>query len=437
MEITGIFDQGFWTVEVLQATSTYPAIWHGCLALAAIHKRQRLMPADTSIKHARKRLYVFALQQYNLSLSHLMVIIRNRAPIYSQRETMLFCCLLFTGICSLLGDPKPALMHTKGGLQMYYEWKFYKELDSPSPDNTTGKRIFSPEALNAIISSSEVQMITRVGGQYTPKWRREQMLQRCSRRPFKSVSQAYLELQPLASGLLEVMRFSGVPSEIRPIEAQPDVFFQHRQELSLWKHKLDVLRAQNKSQGLSLDGFDLVEVNWLALHMCLRATANADEVAWDQFLPDFTRIMDVYEDVVQRATKSRIEKREAGSVFSLTSVMCEMLAFVGSNCRDRIVRRRAIALLKKWPQKDGIWDTGLIATMCEAKAQIEEGAALCPDKNCPCIVEDFICNDHRIASSPMEFDDDGNTIIQLTTVREWKMGKPGKKLVLAKRHVRV
>lgn len=237
------------------------------------------------------------------------------------------------------------------------------------------------------------------------------MVQRCSRMSFKSVSQAYLELQSLASGLLEVMRFSGVPSDTDPTEAQPDVFFQHRQELSLWKHKLDVLRAHNKSQGLPLDGFDLVEVNWLALHMCLRATANADEIAWDQYLPDFTHIMDVYEDVVKCAAKSRREKREAGSVFSLTSDLCEMLTFVGSNCRNPIARRRAIALLKEWPQKDGIWDTGLIATMCEAKTQLEEGATLCPDKNCPCIVEDFICNDHRIASSAVEFDDDSHTTI--------------------------
>lgn len=124
LQITGIFDQAFWTVEVLQATSIYSAIWHGCLALAAINKRKRLMAADSSVQNTRNKLYVFALQQYNLSLSQLMVIIRNRAPTYSQRETMLFCCLLFTGICSLLGDAKQALMHAKAGLQMYYECNF-------------------------------------------------------------------------------------------------------------------------------------------------------------------------------------------------------------------------------------------------------------------------------------------------------------------------
>ena len=139
------------------------------MCFAAIYKRQRLFPTETSVEQTKKKLYVFALQQYYLSLTHLMVIIRNRAPTYPQRETMLFCCLLFAGICSLLGDPKQALMHTRGALQMYNEWKFYEELETPSADNTTSKRIFSSEALNAIVSSSEVQMITIIGGRCTPE----------------------------------------------------------------------------------------------------------------------------------------------------------------------------------------------------------------------------------------------------------------------------
>ncbi|MBE3048675.1 hypothetical protein IMZ48_40490, partial [Candidatus Bathyarchaeota archaeon] len=123
--VAGPFDQSFWTVDLLRATQGHAAIWHASIAVAAMYKRYTI-PAGGSTSGLRKGLYEFALGQYNASITGLVGVARAENPSPDDKEVILATSVLYSGLCSLRGDPKEAFLHMRSGLGLFRQWKHWE-----------------------------------------------------------------------------------------------------------------------------------------------------------------------------------------------------------------------------------------------------------------------------------------------------------------------
>lgn len=94
----------------------------------------------------------------------------------------------------------------------------------------------------------------------------------------------------------------------------------------------------------------------------LKRTVVDDQTMWDEFLPSFTYIVELASSLTLASTAS----------FSLDLGIIGPLYEVASRCRDPIIRREAIRLLKRTQRQEGVWNASLTAMVAERVVAIEE-----------------------------------------------------------------
>jgi hypothetical protein len=116
------------------------------------------------------------------------------------------------------------------------------------------------------------------------------------------------------------------------------------------------------------------EIGFLSLQ--LGRTYFDDQTLWDQFLPLFNQITSLAADLLEFGSKSR-----RYPTFSLDMGIVGPLYEVASRCRDPVIRRKAISLMKSRCMQEGVWNSILTARVAETLVEIEE-EGLCEVKTC-------------------------------------------------------
>ena len=93
-----------------------------------------------------------------------------------------------------------------------------------------------------------------------------------------------------------------------------------------------------------------------------------DQMAWDQFIPVFDRIVSLASLIVDSDSTFQ------GSIpsFCLDSNIVAPLYAVAHRCRDPLIRREAVSMLRKFPVLEGMWDSVLTTKVAETVIAIEE-----------------------------------------------------------------
>lgn len=92
------------------------------------------------------------------------------------------------------------------------------------------------------------------------------------------------------------------------------------------------------------------------------------QLLWDKLLPHFSLIVDLVEEIFA----SPVHLMDNGPSFSLDLGLVGPLYEVAARCRDPVIRRRAIALLKVQARQEGVWNSVLTAKVAERVVEIEE-----------------------------------------------------------------
>lgn len=102
----------------------------------------------------------------------------------------------------------------------------------------------------------------------------------------------------------------------------------------------------------------------------------ADEETWDLYMQECEDIVQFAEAIVDLDDSKRGNPANRKNDFSLDMSLVGPVYSVAHRCRDPILRRRAIALLKKAQRQDGVWDSTIAAKVAERIVAIEEGAVV-------------------------------------------------------------
>jgi hypothetical protein len=114
-------------------------------------------------------------------------------------------------------------------------------------------------------------------------------------------------------------------------------------------------------------GATLLRIHALTLELCIRATRleNSGLQSYDVFLPEYCEIVGLCQTVTIHPRFVRSYVFDAGIV--------PILFLVVVKCRDKMVRREAIAVLKAAsPRREGLWDSMMVARIGEALVKAEE-----------------------------------------------------------------
>lgn len=107
------------------------------------------------------------------------------------------------------------------------------------------------------------------------------------------------------------------------------------------------------------------EIGFMSIQ--LGRTYFEDQTLWDQFLALFNRIISLASEILDYDSKSR-----RYPTFSLDMGIVGPLYEVASRCRDPVLRRKAISLLKSRCMQEGVWNSILTAKVAERLVEIEE-----------------------------------------------------------------
>jgi len=89
----------------------------------------------------------------------------------------------------------------------------------------------------------------------------------------------------------------------------------------------------------------------------------------DKHIPDFRRIVELARPIVKEQKRREVRRKPH---FTFDTGLVPSLHVVGKFCRDRVIRREAIALLKEMNNVEEAWDSNGLAQMDEQLMEVEE-----------------------------------------------------------------
>ncbi len=390
----GYCESSFWDRVILQTSYTEPAVRHAVMALGSLHEflcsQDAAMNRDTNHDSLR-----FSLQQYNKAIA--LITHGHPAGTTPSIEVVLICCALFISIESLQGNYATTRRHILGGSKILADWL-------SSQGRNTSSALVRDELLPIFVRiSTQVKWLTACPFPnfqvYDPD---------CDSVPisFSSLKEARSSLYGQMNGLFDFAQVdetflydsNDVPDNrlnetFAAIEDQnqdESFMFSHlrspaeiaaayreksrlRDMLEGWKASFDgfLLRASSAMDTSELGGAALLQIHYICAWLILETCHSRLQSVFDEYKPQFENMISL--------SKSLVAAGDTGaSCFERTNFWIDMgligpVFFAASRCRDPIVRRQAVQILRSpRPRRQGDWDGEAAATVAERIIALEE-----------------------------------------------------------------
>lgn len=418
-QFVGIVEREFWTVHALRAVQIYPALWHAAVAIAAA-QRQLQKSADS---HQASRLEQIVLQHYNSSVAYMRMAVQSHDGAYSNQAMLLMASILLSGLGSLRNDLYGTFLHAQNGIRLFYQWRFWQHQTRDAA--TLGyDDVLPANSIVALMDFIEFQFIIRCHLPWKPGYRDRELplLEPCS--AFRSLEQAQRELLPLKNDLMYRWALFLNCSEQQRQHPSADFRLFHRQQFSNWESKMKKFRKSPEFDKADAANLQRLELNAAAAKMQLSVDMTEPSLAWDSYETQLNSMLATARKLQSQLSKSEAALPSVESIFSMSAG--EPLGLIGKTCRSRETRRELIALLRRWPCKEGFFGTSAVASICEARMLLEENGATADgwQEDCLCIADKFICRRHRIVLDKLWFQNDGSPVVKMETVGnvfDWKL----------------
>ncbi|KAF1951331.1 hypothetical protein CC80DRAFT_496151 [Byssothecium circinans] len=398
-ELSGFFDSSFWQYEILQASHTLPSIRHAIIAMAAMHRKFIMGRLPVLPDDARDQQLVFAVHQSTLALEAL----GKSTQTLSDSKDLLTTSILFYCLSCFQGHHDAAIEHLRSGLRIL--WHVYHNFDITKEH--LDYHPISLSTLRAMFVTMDVQARGIMSDAFISTWEPQPPRNFLVPTSLKTFTQARYYFETVFSDILTFIqgldhRPPAGPEEARRLYAQVQVF---REDVNRLSETLDGFLAQlspmtSQDNRQSILGIRLHREQ-IKIH--LRTFKGFDEgnltrkVGWHVDEQDTGLLLDLAAELLQAppdltipegavpedffpspAGVEQINLMEIQScarpVFSSNSGVCSALWLVTSRARSSALRRRAIALMLKYPRREGVWDSVLAGRVAWERLVLEETA---------------------------------------------------------------
>ena len=364
-QISALSESELWTRTILQALFTDPSIRCAVVAFGSLHEGYEKTGNTNGIADE------FALKQYNAAIRHHIDNLSGLQTNLDKVDNYIASCMIFVCIEILQGHYQSALSLVKGAVQLFYG------CNGPLIRLTA----WPLEILESLLSRLQSQAVGLIGFKYvgdTVPPRLKAAAFPLFPHKFSNVSQAkeflefYSHTHALTRNTNEVSHIALPHSE---------QFHLYLSILTQWNSAFENLVA---TQGDKFSEKEQRDVNimriWqimtatgITMHLKYHATKD-DQTLWDQFEETQKQVVDLAELVCRGANGSCRQNGSTTHRFTLDVGIVGPLYDTARVCRDPVIRRRAINLLREYPCREGLWDSLLAARAAERQMEIEENA---------------------------------------------------------------
>lgn len=380
--ISGFYDNDFYNRLLLQAGQHEPAIRYAMMACGAMHEHYefKVVPAleDRSQSTFALPTPPLAFASYNKAISALM---KQLASGSGSVETVVMCCLLFTCLECLRGDPESAAAHLRSGGSILASWlsrkKTIKGYERQPPLNTPSSNDPS------LVRDTLIPIFQRLGSHiaavpvlsnacFSNLMRDDLATNDEILSGFQNLPQARNSLL----GLLELaMRYvQGLAlSKYERVLSEEEVkaLLGVRQRFINWDRSYaELLKATDETTRNSRRALVLL-IHRRGVDVILKTLLFTGQCALDEYMADFDFIVRSGKSILDGSASNGLADPQLG-IFSLEEGMTMACYYVASRCRNPVLRRDAIKLLRQGPARQGFYNARLFAEVANRIVEYEE-----------------------------------------------------------------
>ncbi|KAI5924363.1 hypothetical protein F4810DRAFT_139856 [Camillea tinctor] len=424
-ELSGFFDTAFWTRCVLQECHSEAAIRYSVVALGALYKTLEKMtesppgspseffdPADQVNRH-----WEVAFKHYSLAIN---AVVKDPSSSRSAQRTRLMASVLLACFDSFIGDHKPAIKQIQTGLQLLETVRAERRRAFlPSPEEPVEQELIQMFTRLAIQAKSYdmafhfphpyVVRLTPQSSEYpaspsseggSPTSTNQSQIPEV----FDTLHEARLAWDTLCEKIMRFTETMFTFVTMNPMGVLPASLQKYgsgfREQVQAWTKAFEPILASRTAPSKSSQektAIAVLKMNQIMGTILFSMTYSDNEMAFDAFLPRFQEIVGLATEVIgdeeRRAAARRCPNphfcphqsappdqfanqytaRHIKASFSADLGIVPPLFVVATKCRDRIVRRQAIQLLRTSSRREGMWDSELAAHIGYWIMTIEEG----------------------------------------------------------------
>lgn len=194
-------------------------------------------------------------------------------------------------------------------------------------------------------------------------------------------------------------------NNIRASQRRSSSFSQRiKQELQVymtttegWLQSFQPLFERSRAQKGTKEflGASILMIKYLSWRFTLPRLEQCDTYE-DEFLPGYITVVDLAQGLLEADLTNRIKDKP---IFIFDDRLVAGLFLVATGCRERRVRRQAINLLRKYPRREGLWDSSMAAKVAtwfmEAEEEGLEGDSIPPSARLNIVKNDFVLSERK------------------------------------------
>ncbi|RLL95859.1 hypothetical protein CFD26_104428 [Aspergillus turcosus] len=363
--LSGFFDSDLWRYFLPQLSHSEAAIRHAAIALGALHQHIHIVLSKDKCDPGRKiapQNEQFIIQQYNSAIRHLVAQLSSAHQV--PHLTLIACCL-FVCLEILSGQINKALDHIEAGLKILQRWE--NETDGRlQSEGITRELTYIVVRWNTQLAKHGRKMIPLNLSQLD---RAESVEKEDS---WSDISPARHSLDVLVNRTMSFVEAVGIDRKTRGSPWQVRRQQTLLQDLAAWLSAFDSLmkRCGRRLKKIDPRGPVLLRIHHRTNQIMVAVSLATDELIFDQLDDDFRAVLAYAEELIE--LNASLDKDALLTVFSLESGLIAPLCYTATKCRNPLLRRRAINLLYRCPQKEGLWSMQQYAILARILVQIEE-----------------------------------------------------------------
>lgn len=406
------FDNSLWNRLVLQTSRYEPFVRYAVVAIGAISKAIQIDPLlnrtyqpirSTNHRNEIANLHrKFAFLEYSKSLKEMKGVISKAG--LSPRQALLASLLSFC-FENFLGNRPVAMYHAQAGHQILQTWMSEHPhsishnvgISSPAPHIVEDELVHAFAQLDLqILTIADARghefhdSLKHLGGDtiaYMPAIFKDINEARVYWNIVMARSYHFLLTAWEISRSEELARpfvtkspsHTFITNSSKTLHSTPNILTDellrqqrvYAEEVSRWHYAFHPLwttllkTAGNKELVMAT----MIFINCIALEIMVAAVAFPDQTSYDEYLPFFQQIVDLIETHVTTVFEKTTKPLDGGFLLDL-GITCP-LGVVVMRCRDRVIRRKAIAILRSWFH-EGPTDPVMISKVGTFMMEMEE-----------------------------------------------------------------
>ncbi|KAH8891327.1 hypothetical protein GQ53DRAFT_153580 [Thozetella sp. PMI_491] len=426
-ELSGFFDNLFWSRVVLQECHSEAAVRHAVVALGALYKTLEKStesppgspnedhdPMDSPMRH-----WEMAVKQYSQAINTLMDV--NTADTKSHRMRLM-ASILLACFDSFIGDHKQAIFQIQNGLRLLEQLRAERRRAFlPRPEEPVEEELIQMFTRLAIQAKSYDMAFhfprpwvitlttTEPSDPSSPSSEGASPVSLQTQDPlpeqFTTAKEARLAWDSLVERIFRFTETMFNYAQDGPTGVLPASLRQYglrfKNEIEAWSDAFDHILASRNLPGVTSQektAIAALKMGQIMSQVLFLMTFSDSEAVFDNFTPQFKAIIDLALEVVGDEERRAAAKRcpdpqfcehryghapdifggheyaahHIKASFSADLGIVPPLYVVATKCRNPVIRRQAIQLLRSSSRREGMWDSELAARIGMWIAEIEE-----------------------------------------------------------------